>query len=33
MAQSIEARDRIAAELSQASKGRKATTAYEAAAR
>jgi hypothetical protein len=33
MAQSVEARERIAAELSQASKGRKATNAYEAAAR
>lgn len=33
MAQSVEARERIAVELSQASKGRKATTAYEAAAR
>ena len=30
MAQSIEARDRIADELSQASKGRKATSAYHA---
>jgi hypothetical protein len=31
MAQSIEARDRIADELSQTSKGRKATSAYQSA--
>ena len=31
MAQSIEARDRVADELSQASKGRKATSAYQSA--
>jgi len=31
MAKSIEARDRIADELSQASKGRKATNAYQSA--
>jgi len=31
MAQSIEARDRVADELSQSSKGRKATSAYQSA--
>lgn len=33
MAQSVEARDRIAEELGQASKGRKATNAYQSAGR